>query len=130
MSEKRQRKSEQAQVHDGRWTAEVARSVLAAPKQAASGESVASFARSHGLQRQRLLWWRKRLAEWQCAEEEGPSRLVPAIVSQVLPAELASDGNAQVSLRVGAEVRIDIADAGAVSPSWVAALVRELGARR
>ena len=129
MSEKRQRKSKQAQVHDGRWTAEVARSVLAA--QAASGESVASFARSHGLQRQRLLWWRKRLAEWQsAAEEERSSRLVPALVSEVLPALSAIEGNAQVSLRVGAEVQIDFVDAGAVSPSWVAALVRELGARR
>lgn len=50
----------------GYWTAEVAREALEAWR--SSGGSMAGFARRHGLNAQRLGWWRKRLG----GEAPGP----------------------------------------------------------
>jgi hypothetical protein len=49
----------------GHWTEVEARAVLAAQRK--SGLSVEAFARGHGLQPQRLYWWRKKLTSTAAA---------------------------------------------------------------
>jgi transposase-like protein len=107
-----------AGVRGRRWTAEVAEQVLAAHE--ASGESLASFARRQGLPVQRLLWWRRRLADW-----EQPARAERTLV----PAVIEGAERAAVKLQVG-EVTVGVADAGLVPARWVAELVRALGGAR
>jgi transposase-like protein len=108
-----------------RWTTPTARAVLAAQEK--SGESVAGFAQRHGLEPQRLYWWRNRLSEWSAAHDHGAPLLVPVVTpfSRVSRAELASP---QLRLVCG-EVQVELADAAAVSPEWLAAVVRALRAR-
>lgn len=126
---KSKRGAQAARTH---WTATRARELLA--EQVASGQSVAAFARGRGLRQQRLLWWRKRLADWGeeataapllvpavTVERRGPSR-ASAAASRQRPAP-------QVTLRVG-KIRVEICDVMAVPPGWLAALVQELGAAR
>lgn len=55
------------------WREEEARAVLA--RLEASGESIASFARRHGIGVQRLRWWRSRLGS-----SERTTSLLPALV--------------------------------------------------
>ncbi len=50
-----------------RWTAEEAREALRV--QAASGQSVAAFARAEGLPPSRLYWWRSRLSPTSSSSE-------------------------------------------------------------
>ena len=113
-----------ARLRGGRWTAEEAQRVLAS--QSASGETLTGFARRHGLHRQRLLWWRSRLQEWRADEGAGRAMLVPAVV----PAAPDPGRPPQVSLRLGAEVQIEVADTSVVRPQWLAELVQALGARQ
>jgi transposase-like protein len=105
-----------AGVKGRRWTAEVAQQVLAAHE--ASGESLARFARRQGVPVQRLHWWRRRLSDW---ERPAEAALVPAIIEGA--------DRAAVKLQVGA-VTVEVGEAGAVPASWLAELVRALGAAR
>jgi transposase-like protein len=99
------------------WTAEDARAALAACAQ--SGESTVEFARRHGISVQRLYWWRHRL---KAAEPSATTQAVaPLIPVTMRPAALRSDA---VLLITDGELRIEIAGANAVSPSWVATLLR------
>ena len=96
------------------WTEADARSVLADWER--SGDTLEAFARSRGLVPQRLWWWRKRLRE---LPPEAPKALtfVPATV---IDPELATR---VAVIRLPHGVVIELAGA---SPSWVAALAREL----
>ncbi len=105
------------------WSTETARAVLSAQRE--SGESVTEFARQHGLQPQRLYWWRKRLDE--DAALDGRPLLVPVITRPAAP--VARAGISVLRLRAG-EVQLELTDAAALPPAWVAALVRALGAQR
>lgn len=71
-------KQELSGLRGKRWTPAEARTVLAA--QEASGETVAGFARRHGLLAQRLSWWRSRLGEWREESTAAAQMLVPAVV--------------------------------------------------
>lgn len=102
-----------------RWTAEVAAEILA--EQEASGESIAGFARRRGVSVQRLHWWRKRLRDWSAAATKSEATLVPAVIE--------GGDRPAVKLRVG-ELEMEIAQAEAVRPEWVAGLLRALGAGR
>ena len=95
---------------DGTWTQDEASIVLEQWRQ--SGESIAGFARRHGVGPARLYWWKNRLA---------PTRL--ALVPAVVTAATASTSTAAVAIRLRDGIAIEIADA---SPSWVAAMVVEL----
>lgn len=104
-----------------RWTADEARRVLAAWR--ASRLSARAFAREHGLDAQRLSWWRKRLGLGPAPRarlDRSGARLVPAIVR---PAADARDAVVAVRLPDGIVIEASSTD---VSPQWVAALVREL----
>ena len=129
MSDKPLTPKQLRQVQRGRWSTSTARAVLAA--QQASGETLNGFARHHGLHPQRLFWWRKRLEEW--SSEGSEAALLVPVVARALPATAAGapartapgGDAAQVTLRLG-QVLIEVADASAVQPGWLAALVLEL----
>lgn len=90
------------------WTPDEARAIF--DEWHRSGESIAAFARRHGVSATRLYWWRRRL------EDESVAR--PAFV----PASIVST-DAMVTVRLAGDVTIEVAHA---TPSWVAAMVSEL----
>jgi hypothetical protein len=96
------------------WTEADARSVLADWER--SGDTLEAFARSRGLVPQRLWWWRKRLRE-QAPETQTALTFVPATVIGAASAACVA------VIRLPHGVVIELASA---SPSWVAALAREL----
>ena len=81
-----------------------------------SSLSASAFARTHGLNPQRLLWWRKRL------KSSKETALAPLTF---IPAEVTG-ATASVVLRLPGGVVIELADAAGVAPSWISALVAEL----
>jgi hypothetical protein len=108
-----------------RWREKDARRVLKAWGR--SGLSASAFARSLGVDAQRLLWWRKRLkigTEKQGAHDGGSPRssaltLIPTTVVSTAP-------SASVTVRLPRRVRIDITEPGLVSPAWIAELLAEI----
>jgi len=88
-----------------------------------SGESMAAFARRHGLGARRLSWWRERV---DAVVEEAPVRFIPAMVR---PAPLVSlrpsSPQGAVVVEVGG-VRVSISDPQGTDPRWVAAVVSAL----
>ena len=104
-----------------RWSEADARRVLDAWRR--SGRSAYAYAREHGMNAQRLLWWRKRLGEW---EHEGRAPRRSARV-RLVPAVLAADPRAPAAVvRLGAHVTVEISEVSSVPASWVASLAREL----
>ena len=99
-----------------RWTEREGRQALAAWKD--SGLSASAFARQHGLNSQRLLWWRKQLGGWETgkATEQPGSSTVSLI-------------RAGMAVRLPGGVVVEFADVNAVSPIWVASLASELWRR-
>jgi hypothetical protein len=95
-----------------RWNAAIARRVL--DEFAASGMSLTTYARSLGVNLQRLSWWRKRLAE----DTGGQAvTFVPAAVGRA---------QAGTIVRLPRGVEIEVTDVTAVPVRWVAELAREL----
>jgi hypothetical protein len=109
-----------------RWTEREGREALAAWK--GSGLSASGFARQHGLNPQRLLWWRKQLGSWDTDEEIEPtaSSTVSLIRAEVRGSTTAAAG---MVLRLPGGVVVEFADANAVSPTWVASLASEVWRR-
>lgn len=102
---------------DERWTEQDARRALAS--WAGSGESARAFARRHGMNPQRLAWWRDRLAASEA------TRFVPVVVSEVSTEASPPTGSAAVTLRIG-ELCIAVDDVSKVPASWVAELASGL----
>jgi hypothetical protein len=102
------------------WRADDGRRVLAAWKN--SGESMAGFADRHGLNAQRLAWWRARLG----MAAPAAMTLVPVTV-RATPA--ARPEGPALSLVIGDDMRIDVSDASRVPPLWFAAVVDALSRR-
>lgn len=103
-----------------RWTADEARRVLSLWQ--ASRKSARAFAREHGLDAQRISWWKKRLgvsASSDVRNVEPAAALVPAIVR-------GADDGARVRVRLPAGVVIEASSTDDVAPEWVAAVMREL----
>lgn len=98
-----------AALREQRWTATVAKRVLAAWEE--SGSTLTEFSREHDVQDQRLMRWRRRLREETTAR---PIQFAPAVV---LPAE----GQAAIRLPDGLVVEL-----AQPTPEWMAALVRGL----
>lgn len=111
---------------NGEWTEAHARRVLDACDE--SGLSVAEFARREGIRARRLYRWRDRLE----AEADGAATkastanasFVPAVVKQATAVVLGRGATVAIETRSGA--RIEIVDPGRVSPTWIAAVVREM----
>ena len=108
-----------AEVRDRRWSEGDARVVLELLDR--SGDSVPAFARTHGLNAQRLYWWRSRLSEQQERDEVGLEQLsfAPVVVTGVgreSPAML---------LRLGA-LELEVVEPSRVDPTWLARLLTSL----
>ena len=105
------------------WKPEDARRVVGAWQE--SGKSMAGFAYRHGLNAERIAWWRDRIPA--ATHSSAPSvTLVPVTVRATSPAPASSPA---VSLMIGDGVRVDVADASRVPPLWFAALVEALAGR-
>jgi hypothetical protein len=105
------------------WKPEDARRVLGAWEE--SGESIAGFAYRHGINAQRIKWWRDRVPA--STPSLAPSvTLVPVTVRPTLAPTASSPA---LSLMVGDVVRVDVADASRVPPLWFAAVVEALAGR-
>ena len=108
-----------------RWSAADARRVLAS--WSASGLSMTGFGKRHGLDGQRLGWWKKRLADW--GEDGGPNavssapRLVPAVMHDTA---VITTALAPVAIRLPAGIVLEVADTAVVEPAWIAAVVGAL----
>lgn len=95
------------------WSEDDARLALERWRQ--SGDTIAAFARAHGVSAPRLYWWRRRLSSTTPAAERSPEiRLAPAaIISEA----------ATVELRLPNGIEIEVTNA---SPLWTAAMIAEL----
>jgi hypothetical protein len=104
-----------------KWTPTQAKEALKAWQ--ASGLPLETYARQRGVSGQRLRWWRERLGDsHQSAPNGGEARLVPAVLVGA-PVPMASP---VVTLHLPGGVALEVADATAVSPDWVAAVVGAL----
>ena len=100
------------ELNPKRWNAAIARRVL--DEFASSGMSLTAFARSMGVNLQRLSWWRKQLAE----DGAGQSvTFVPAVVART---------HAGTVVRLPRGVEIEATDVAVLPARWVAELAREL----
>lgn len=99
------------------WTEADARRVLSDWQR--SGDTLEAFARARGLVPQRLGWWKKRLGISRGAARP-PLTLVPAAVISV-DRSAAVDHAVTIRLPHGIVIELDGA-----SPTWIAALAREL----
>ena len=79
------------------------------------GDTLAAFARQHGVTHSRLYYWKQRLGA-AAPVLSPPFALAPATVIAVEPAPV-------VAVRLPSGVALDVANA---TPRWVAALVAEL----
>lgn len=112
----------QRAIKDGKlWTEAEAREALEAC--ASSGESIWVFARRHGVVPERLYRWKRRLRKKSPRPKRNREpRLIPVTVRPSL-LEAAMDDRVVV---VAGKLRVEVGSS-AVSPDWVAALLRLAG---
>lgn len=107
------------ELRDKRWTEEDAKQVLAVWRE--SGLSARGFAREHGLDDQRLNWWRKRLGNWKPkpdARRNDVVRFVPAVIRE-------GAIGAPIVVRLPNGLAIEV-DSRVVSAEWLASLLAEV----
>jgi len=103
-------------LHSMRWSREQAAAIL--EEWRSSGQSIAAFAREHGVVAQRLHWWRARLRGQPAPRADSPRHnLVPAIITGA-PLLAAS-----VTVRTTTGEAVEVSEPSSVSPDWVAAVV-------
>lgn len=78
------------------------------------------YARRHGLNAQRLAWWRERLAE--SGARQARVALAPVVMTRG-----AGAAEAVVAIEIEGGVRVHVRDVEHVSATWVAAMVSALG---
>ena len=103
-----------------RWKAPDARAALGA--HAASGLSLAAFARRDGLSLTRLMWWRKQLRGRPSTTPPAPVRWVPVTIRRTAPVPLPPAPHVEIAVRGGRVIRVG----GPFDPRAVAELVRAL----
>jgi transposase-like protein len=98
---------------ESEWTEDEARTALERWRQ--SGQTIAAYARAHGVSAPRLYWWRRRLRGTAPAAELRPEiRLAPATIVSMA---------ATVELRLPNGIVVEVTGA---SPNWTAAMIVEL----
>jgi hypothetical protein len=102
-----------------RWKASDARAALGA--QAASGLSLAAFARREGRSPTRLMWWRKQRRGRSRTTPSALVRLLPVSIRRSEPASLPGS-HVEIAVRGGRVIRVG----GPFDPQAVAQLVRAL----
>jgi hypothetical protein len=111
-------------VENDYWTEAHAKRLLEAHEK--SGVSLAEFARREGVRARRLQWWRDRLRSQRASKSEATT-FAPAVVKKAARVVLARGAAVVIVARSGAT--IEVSDPARVSPSWIAAVVRELERR-
>jgi hypothetical protein len=111
----------------GRWSEQDAREVL--KRQRASGQSIAAFARSAGIEPKRLYSWAERFERARSRPTRAPARpvaasFVPVTLKSQQQPPLRDRPALSVRLSVGLEIEVYQADASTVA--WVALLAIEL----
>ena len=104
---------------DRKWTKVDGERLIAAWQE--SGLSVREFARQHGIDAQRVQWWKRRIVgiEGRANEREHQSaRFVPVI------ARRGEGPHPMVIVKVG-DVVVEVHEPSVVAPGWIAALVSE-----
>jgi len=109
-----------------RWTADEAREVL--ERWRASGESVRAYGRDHGIDPQRLFYWRRKLGNGAKRGPKRSERAIARLVPAVMRLEGATGEERAVVVRLPSGVIVEV-DAVRVRPEWVGALVGELARR-
>lgn len=105
-----------AQLRDGRWTRADAELVLDAHER--SGDTVAAFARAHGLSAKKIFWWRSQLSSEApvdpCEKAESIS-FAPVVVTGLgrVPAAVIRQGS----------IEIEVLDTSKVEASWLASVL-------
>ncbi len=94
-----------------RWNAKIARKAL--DEFAASGMSMAAFARARGLNFQRLFWWRNRLGRRGATKAV---TFIPAAISR----------GSVISVRLPSGVVVEAEDAAALPVAWLSELARSM----
>lgn len=113
------------------WTADEARRALREWRD--SGLTRTAFAEREGLTTQRLLWWERRLGEWERQEPSTKGsglRLVPVTVAVSIPkSEASARGGSTVTMQLPGGVVLEF-DAAQVSAAWVSAVALEVARAR
>jgi len=109
------------------WTRADARQLL--DEWATSGESLAAFARRHGVIPQRLSWWRSRIGATPHArvKRETSHDLPPVFIPVTVRAAEPSASTPAVVELDGSRVRVELRVLDDASAAWVASLARSLG---
>jgi hypothetical protein len=94
-----------------RWNARIARKAL--DEFATSGMSLAAFARSRGVNFQRLFWWRKRLGQTKSTKVV---TFIPAAISR----------SCAVTVQLPGGIAVEAEEATALPVGWLAELARAL----
>lgn len=104
-----------------RWTEREGRAAITAWER--SGLGAAAFARSRGVDVQRLFWWRRRLDASGAAPAK-ESSLVPMVATS---SEVEREPGCALVVTTPAGVRIEVREVDASTAAWVASLVGEVG---
>ena len=124
----RQKRSGSATVvrSSTRWSTDEARRIL--DEWATSDETLHAFAKGRGLVPQRLWWWQKRLGGKRRPRGAGSAAIatVPAFLPVTVRAVEPESILATVETADGLRVELRVLDGA--SASWVASLVKALGA--
>lgn len=107
-----------AKKQASRWTAADAEREIAAWRE--SGKSLAQYAGERGLNVQRFHYWRKR-----SAVSEGTAAQPPTFAAAII----RSPPTAVATLRIGAEIALEIGVPAAVPAEWMAAFARAVSGR-
>lgn len=108
------RRKSRGEVVQKRWTEDEARAAMTEWK--ASGKSGAAFARSKGIDPQRLFWWRGR---FEGAESKKPM-FVPLVAT---PASSKAASAAALIVTTERGARIEVWDVDAATAAWVVAVL-------
>lgn len=110
-----------------RWTEDDARRFLESWR--TSGQSVADFARSAGIDRQRLLWWRRRLGLPVQDEKRHAAAVAATLVPVVVRGAPMQPTTSAVTVTSVRGTRVEVMDVNAATAAWVRSLLDgEVGA--
>lgn len=107
-----------AQLRDGRWTRADAELVLDALER--SGDTVAAFARAHGLSAKKIFWWRSHLSSG--APSADPSEEAESI--SFAPVVVTGLGREPAAVIRQGSIEIEVLDPNKVEASWLASVLR------
>jgi transposase-like protein len=113
-----------------RWDTRIARRVVGTWQQ--SGMTGAAFARAHGIKKQRLSRWRKKLGQEQkgVRRQVAAAAFLPVAVTDlpaIAPAVRFNPGVAgTVMVRLPGGVEVEAIGVAALPAAWLAGVVREL----